>query len=554
MTLRDASLCCTTSNDLPSDGDTPAKFPTDDISNRTPATSRMSKRLKGAEPSPTKDALPGFEARTLSGGGAGGRATKESSCSTWNLDIGSRHVEFEVKEPQNDSDDEGSSDSGSDDDYDNDGCLSGSRIMNMRNLHEVSKNFCCKRCVQQLVNEVSKERYRWLDEFSEVLAEKLSVVDADEISDLKQSFWKSKVWKSRKHLNAVSKTMGVSIVDETRCGLASMFTWKCHGRGRQGRTHKFLQRTSKYISTPSDSRADGASSSTSAREKAIDHEVNANEAIAMVSIGCGSADLNALAAHLDVPLAPRFAETYRKCEEFIGKAMIAVADESQNEACAVSAQMARERADEFASRAVPLPIGTTVNFEGRELTNIGASFDGAWQQRSIGHGSYSSKSGHALMVCAISKKVLDREVKRTQCSKCDTWLGKRKRDNDNEDAAVLAAKRVAFRATHECANFVGSAKSMEAACTMPEAIAQRSRPAGNYSSGSSVAAENAHAAGAAAAAAAGASATATATRARPTPCSACGGADHSRRSSKLCGMYKPRPKPDEPAEPVERAS
>ena len=97
----------------------------------------------------------------------------------------------------------------------------------------------------------------------------------------------------------------------------------------------------------------------------------------MVSIGCGSADLNALAAHLDVPLAPRFAETYRKCEEFIGKAMIAVADESQNEACAVSAQMARERADEFASRAVPLPIGTTVNFEGRELTNIGASFDGA---------------------------------------------------------------------------------------------------------------------------------------------------------------------------------
>ena len=29
---------------------------------------------------------------------------------------------------------------------------------------------------------------------------------------------------------------------------------------------------------------------------------------------------------------------------------------------------------------------------------------------------------------------------------------------------------------------------------------------------------------------------------------------HSRRSSKLCGMYKPRPKPDEPAEPVERAS
>ena len=142
------------------------------------------------------------------------------------------------------------------------------------------------------------------------------------------------------NLQAASKTMGVWIVDDKRRGLSSMFKWKCHGRGRQGRTHKFLQRTSKYISTPSDSRADGASSSTSAREKSIDHEVNANAAIAMVSIGCGSSDLNALAAHLDVPLAPCFGETYRKCEEFISKAMIAVADESQNESCAVCAVFA----------------------------------------------------------------------------------------------------------------------------------------------------------------------------------------------------------------------
>ena len=75
---------------------------------------------------------------------------------------------------------------------------------------------------------------------------------------LKRKLLESARKRSSMNLHAASKTMGVSIVDDKRCRLSSMFTWKCHGRGRQGRTHKFLQRTSKYISTLSDSRADGA--------------------------------------------------------------------------------------------------------------------------------------------------------------------------------------------------------------------------------------------------------------------------------------------------------
>ena len=61
-------------------------------------------------------------------------------------------------------------------------------FINMRNLHEVSKNFCCKRRVHHLVREVSEERYRWLTEFFEVLVNKFSVVDADEILTLKNIF------------------------------------------------------------------------------------------------------------------------------------------------------------------------------------------------------------------------------------------------------------------------------------------------------------------------------------------------------------------------------
>ena len=194
--------------------------------------------------------------------------------------------------------------------------------------------------------------------------------------------------------------MGVSIVEEKRCGLASMFTWQC--RGRYGRPHNFPHRASKTNPSQTNARAGSASSKLS-RVQVQENTVNTNATIAMVSLGCGASDLNAFAAHMDVPLSQGFAPSYRKCEEFIGNAIIAVADESQDEACVESAKMARGRAADFASRDAPLPIGDTVMFEGRELTNTVVGFDGGWQRRAIGMDSYNSRSGHASMVCQLIK-------------------------------------------------------------------------------------------------------------------------------------------------------
>ena len=317
----------------------------------------------------------------------------------------------------------------SEDDPDEDGCRAGSRVMDMGLLHDLSQNFCCKKCAESLVKKTASERSSWVDEFSVELIALLGddVCAAGTINTLKASFCRRKAWASVNagSPNQSAKKMCVSIVKEWRCGLASCFMWKC--QGPPGRSHTFLHNTSKRIPSPpapvpADGEAGASSEPKPKRMRVCELEVNAKAAIAMVSIGRGGADLTKVAAHFGLPLASSFHQrSYAQCEETIGHAMIAVADESQREACVTSAVSARRHQASYASRGVALPIGTMVTYEGRELVNVAAGFDGGWQRRAVGMCQYNSRSGHALMICPDTQLILDREVKRAQCAKCDAW-------------------------------------------------------------------------------------------------------------------------------------
>ena len=158
----------------------------------------------------------------LDSGGAGGKAVNESSDSTWNLDFKRQRVERANEEAHINEDEDDSSDSDSDDDCDGASPFAGSRFMDMSNLHEVSKNFCCKKCTQALIREVAEQRFNWLAEFSEELVKGLGYDDrtkeAKIISDLKENFFKSKLWESARtrapnNLRKFAKRMGVSIVE-----------------------------------------------------------------------------------------------------------------------------------------------------------------------------------------------------------------------------------------------------------------------------------------------------------------------------------------------------
>jgi hypothetical protein len=108
-------------------------------------------------------------------------------------------------------------------------------------------------------------------------------------------------------------------------------------------------------------------------------------------------------------------------------------------------------------------------------------------------------------------------------------------------------KNAAYQKKYQSSLKFKSRRKHKGHTSLPEAVAQRSRPMGIYSSGSSVAAENAHAA-----LAAGASASEPATRAKPSACKACGKQDYVRRTSHLCAMQIKRDKRAKPAEPIGR--
>jgi hypothetical protein len=81
------------------------------------------------------------------------------------------------------------------------------------------------------------------------------------------------------------------------------------------------------------------------------------------------------------------------------------------------------------------------------MHRIAASYDMGWQVRSSG-GKYGSRTGHALLIGAESKKVLDSVVYNKKCTIC----------------AKQERRGVIDRQSHRCLkNFDGSSKSMEAA-------------------------------------------------------------------------------------------
>ena len=139
---------------------------------------------------------------------------------------------------------------------------------------------------------------------------------------------------------------------------------------------------------------------------------------------------------LGLPNLKSFAKnTYRKIEDLVGKHIRQVADNSMVSALDSEAELTQIKKNLSTTdwKKSEFPIGITV------------SYDMGWNKRSSGK-TYDSLSGHALMIGALSKKIVSARVVNKECSTC------------------TQAQRMGTEAKdHECPrNHEGSSKSMEA--------------------------------------------------------------------------------------------
>jgi len=163
-------------------------------------------------------------------------------------------------------------------------------------------------------------------------------------------------------------------------------------------------------------------------------------------IGVGGEHASTLAAFLDLPESHKWPRHFATLEKFTHSEIEMIKIKSQEMCTKNEVNQAIQEDGERAHSPIP---------------RITASFDMGWQVRSSG-GKYGSCTGHAMLIGAHSRKIMDSIVFNKRCNIC----------NKHEQRRIETGQLVK---QHRCMkNYDGTSKSMEAAalvamlCRMPQ--------------------------------------------------------------------------------------
>ncbi len=168
------------------------------------------------------------------------------------------------------------------------------------------------------------------------------------------------------------------------------------------------------------------------------YEINLRFALALQLLGVGGEHAATVSAFLDLPDAHKWRRDFNVLESYMHDASEEVKNKSQDVA------LSQEVCATINLPEGPVPQSLLDNEV--PLHRIQGCYDMGWQVRSSGN-KYGSSTGHALMVGALTKKVVDSVVFNKKCALCT----KTHRETHRERK-------------HRCVkNYEGSSKSMEAA-------------------------------------------------------------------------------------------
>jgi len=171
------------------------------------------------------------------------------------------------------------------------------------------------------------------------------------------------------------------------------------------------------------------------------YDINVKYCTALQLMGVGGEHAAIMAAFLDLPEAHKWPRQFSVLEKHLFKYLDRIKEESQILA-------AEEEVEETLIDNDNVVLQTYLERD-TPIHRVDASFDMGWQVRSSG-GKYGSSTGHALLIGARTKKVLDSVIFNKKCGIC-TKHEKRTGSVDN------VRKHICVK------NFDGSSKSMEAA-------------------------------------------------------------------------------------------
>ena len=184
----------------------------------------------------------------------------------------------------------------------------------------------------------------------------------------------------------------------------------------------------------------GSNGEPSGRSNNAWYETNIRLVLGTLAVGNGAMDLGDFAAIVDLPQALSFSKRpFNRIESIVGEYLRDISADSMEKAMEEEIKLTLE------DQGISYEKWKNTPFRNRPKVLLTVSFNMGWQKRSSGNRS-DSLSGHAFMVGARTKKIIQCVVSSKMCRKCLDA------EKTNEDPIP-----------HKCPrNYSGSSKAMEA--------------------------------------------------------------------------------------------
>lgn len=273
----------------------------------------------------------------------------------------------------------------------------GNQLINLPSLQSAINNTAtCRACAKEKANSDLELFFKYCDEEKKCVLNRcrsLPVIYEIELLRatldvrLLHSKWKREEKKQNQHNEPTS--LCISSVNE---GLATTVEVMCtNGRkDKRKSTHKVLIMPMKRNET------------TKSVSNLCNYDINIRFALALQQIGVGGSHAATVAVFLDLPAAHKWHRQFSVLEKFMHPILEAAKCKSQ--------ELATE---EELTATINLPTAAVdqslMESDVPPLARVQASFDIVWQVKSSG-GKYGSATGHALLMGAITKKVMDSVV------------------------------------------------------------------------------------------------------------------------------------------------
>jgi len=356
-------------------------------------------------------------------GGKGGRIRSDTDCYPWQFSCCTAHVTPQIERDGTVlSSSSSTSDALSDSDDDDDGTVGvcspafrGNRLVNIEVLKNSMEGIAgCKHCMK-------KDSFDAVEDFVQYCGR-----NGHDVRALFTN-WK----RTQEEVSVPTITF-----HETTYGLGTDIVIHCNRCSTLGEKYRRGYKEHRVA-------VDGKKNNTAKMTKSnlCHYDINVRYVIALQLLGLGGEHAAVMAAFLDLPEPHKWRRQFKVVEKLLSPMMEEIKQNCQEDAA--------EKEVQLTLNATENVVEQTLLQQDLPLYRVRASFDMGWQVRSSG-GKYGSTSGHAFLIGALSKKILDSVIYTKRCAICS--------GHESRTGTLEGVK------AHTCVkNFEGSSKSMEAA-------------------------------------------------------------------------------------------